>query len=110
MIVRLVKMTFRPEEAGHFQALFDGWRHKIIAFPGCHKLELLHDVASPGIFFTRSEWRSPEDLENYRNSAVFTDVWPVVKTLFAQRAEAWTLAQEHRMMPATPAEPPSVAP
>jgi len=97
MIVRLVKMNFRPEEVGRFQELFEGWRHRIIAFPGCRKLELLHDTLEPGIFFTRSEWDSPEDLEAYRTSSTFADVWPEVRSLFAARAEAWTLHREHRM-------------
>ncbi len=97
MIVRLVKMSFRPEEAGQFQDLFEGWRHRIIAFPGCRKLELLHDIRKPGVFFTRSEWDSPQQLEAYRNSPLFADVWPTVKLLFADRAEAWSLQQEHEM-------------
>lgn len=97
MIVRLVKMTFRSEEVPRFQALFEGWRHRIIAFPGCRRLELLHDTHEPGIFFTHSEWDSPEDLEAYRNSSVFADVWPEVKRLFAARAEAWSLHPQHSM-------------
>lgn len=105
MIVRLVKMTFRSEEESRFQELFEGWRHRIIASPGCRKLELLHDVAEPGIFFTHSEWDSPEDLEAYRNSAVFADVWPVVKALFAARAEAWSLHREHSMNTANTGKP-----
>ena len=97
MIVRLVKMTFRPEEVGRFQELFQGWRHRIIAFPGCRELDLLHDMREPAVFFTRSEWNSPEDLEAYRGSEVFAEVWPAVKSLFAARAEAWSLHVEHRM-------------
>jgi quinol monooxygenase YgiN len=105
MIVRLVKMTFRPGESERFQALFEDWRHKIIAFPGCRKLELLHDMSSPGVFFTHSEWESADALEQYRNSAVFADVWPVVKQLFAARAEAWSLHRDHQMH-ATPGNTP----
>ena len=77
MIVRLVKMTFRNGEVARFQELFEEWRHRIIAFPGCGKLELLYDINEPDVFFTHSEWGSAEDLESYRNSAVFADVWPV---------------------------------
>lgn len=101
MTVRLVKMTFRPEEVEHFQELFEGWRHRIITFPGCNHLELLHDVAEPSIFFTYSEWGSPTDLENYRNSEVFASVWPVVKALFAAPAQAWSMHREHSMNAAT---------
>ncbi len=97
MIVRLVKMTFRPEEVGTFQALFEGWRHRIIAFPGCRQLELLHDARDSRVFFTYSEWNGPADLEAYRTSDVFANVWPVVKKLFAEPADAWTMHREHSM-------------
>jgi quinol monooxygenase YgiN len=97
MITRLVKMTFRGEEVGRFQELFEGWRHRIIKSPGCHRLELMHDLNDPRIFFTHSEWESADDLEHYRRSATFAEVWPVVKALFAERAEAWSLEVEHRM-------------
>jgi len=104
MLVRVVKMTFRPEEVTRFQELFEGWRKKIIAFPGCRYLELLHDTEDPRVFFTYSEWDDPADLESYRTSDVFADVWPVVKLLFAARAEAWTLDREHRMTNAAGSE------
>ena len=97
MIVRVVKMTFRPEEVEAFQRLFEGWRHRIIAFPGCRHLELLHDAEDPRVFFTYSEWDGPEALKAYRDSAVFADVWPVVKGLFATRAKAWSTVREHSM-------------
>ncbi|MCC6840304.1 MAG: antibiotic biosynthesis monooxygenase [Flavobacteriales bacterium] len=97
MIVRLVKMTFRSEEAAPFQQLFNGWRHRIIATPGCRSLELLHDMKDHRVFFTRSEWDTEAALEGYRRSATFAQVWPVVKTMFAAPAEAWTMQVEHRM-------------
>ncbi|MBS1937703.1 MAG: antibiotic biosynthesis monooxygenase [Bacteroidetes bacterium] len=97
MIVRLVKMTFRPGEEERFQALFDGWRHRIIAMPGCRTLELLRDIKHPAVFFTRSVWDTEEALDNYRRSATFSEVWPVVKALFAARAEAWSLHTGHLM-------------
>lgn len=97
MIVRLVKMTFKPAETARFQALFEDWRHRIIAFPGCMALELLHDERDPRVFFTHSRWRNAEDLEAYRRSEVFAQVWPVVKTLFDAPAEAWSTRCEHAM-------------
>ncbi|MCO6483717.1 MAG: antibiotic biosynthesis monooxygenase [Flavobacteriales bacterium] len=97
MIVRLVKMTFRRGEEERFQALFEDWRHRIIASPGCLLLELLHDAKDPRIFFTRSEWASADFLEGYRRSPVFAEVWPVVKAMFAEKAEAWSLCSEQLM-------------
>lgn len=94
MIVRIVKMTFRPGEVATFQELFEGWKPRIRAFPGCRHLELLHVVSDPRIFFTYSHWDGPDDLEAYRSSEVFTSVWPVVKALFDAPAEAWTVDRE----------------
>jgi quinol monooxygenase YgiN len=91
MIARLVKMTFKPEEVARFRELFEGWRVKIIAFPGCEHLELLHDKDDPRVFFTYSLWRDAADLEAYRTSEVFGEVWPVVKGLFAASPQAWSL-------------------
>lgn len=95
MIVRIVKMTFRPESVGTFQELFVGWKPKIRSFPGCEHLELLHAIEDPRIFFTYSHWTGPEALEAYRNSEVFASVWPTVKSLFDAKAEAWTVDREH---------------
>lgn len=97
MIVRVVKMTFAPEHVARFQLLFEAWKPRIRSFPGCRHLELLHDVADPRIFFTYSHWDDAECLERYRTSAVFNEVWPTVKPLFAAPTEAWTLDQEHRL-------------
>ncbi len=97
MIVRVVKMTFVPEHIARFQELFVGWGPRIRSFPGCLHLELLHDVNDPRIFFTYSHWNTAADLEAYRTSAVFGEVWPTVKPLFAASTEAWSLEQEHRL-------------
>lgn len=107
MIVRLVKMTFRKEEVQRFQGMFDGWKHKIIASPGCLALELLHDADDPCVFFTHSHWNSAADLEAYRRSAVFAEVWPVVKSMFKAPAEAWSTRSEHQL---NAPEPPSSIP
>jgi len=97
MIVRIVKMTFLPEEVGRFQELFLGWKPRIRSFTGCRHLELLHDVDDPRVFFTYSHWDGAEDLEAYRLSDVFAGVWPVVKALFAAPPEAWTVDREHHL-------------
>lgn len=97
MVVRVVKMTFRPEAVERFQELFAGWGPRIRAFPGCRHLELLHQPDDPRVFFTYSHWDHPADLEAYRTSEVFAGVWPVVKALFAAPAQAWTLHREHHL-------------
>lgn len=91
MVVRLVKMHFTPEGASRFMALFPEWQPGIAAMPGCHQVELLRDAHTPEVFFTRSLWGSEEALEAYRRSATFAHIWPQVKKLFAQPAQAWSL-------------------
>jgi len=56
---------------------------------------LLNDIDTPNIFFTYSHWRSVEDLNRYRDSALFADVWPRTKVLFAAKPEAWSTTQKH---------------
>lgn len=91
MVVRIVKMTFSPENVERFQQLFEGWKPRIRSFPGCMHLELLRDTGDPCLFFTYSHWESASDLERYRTSDVFSEVWPSVKPLFAAPTEAWTV-------------------
>jgi quinol monooxygenase YgiN len=90
-MLRLVKMTFRPEEVENFQKIFEENRNRIAAFPGCESVELRRDISTPEIFFTISKWRSAEDLEKYRKSELFAGVWSRTKILFASKAEAWSL-------------------
>ncbi len=90
MIVRLVKLTFKVEEIETFKSIFESSKDKIRAFPGVQYLALLQDQSKPNIFFTKSHWRSAEDLENYRNSDLFKKTWAKTKPLFAEKAEAWS--------------------
>jgi heme-degrading monooxygenase HmoA len=47
-------------------------------------------VNNPNIFFTYSFWQSQNDLEKYRNSALFKEVWSKTKKMFAEKAQAWS--------------------
>jgi (4S)-4-hydroxy-5-phosphonooxypentane-2,3-dione isomerase len=94
MVVRIVKMTFQPDQIRPFQEIFEEWKARIRSSPGCLHLELLHDTTDPRIFFTYSHWAEEQDLENYRASSVLLSVWPVVKQMFAEPAQAWTVARE----------------
>ncbi|GAB4147712.1 MAG: hypothetical protein Fur0041_21610 [Bacteroidia bacterium] len=94
MLTRVVKMTFLPEHTDTFIRLFDEHKLLIVSFPGCQKLEMHRDLNNPLIFFTISRWNSPEDLEQYRKSELFAQVWKQTKALFAEKAEAWSM-QHH---------------
>lgn len=91
MIIRIVKMVFRPEEVETFKALFDRQKSKIRNAPGVQRLELLQNDADPRIFMTYSWWNSAQDLENYRSSELFISTWAETKPLFAEKPEAWSM-------------------
>lgn len=91
MVTRIVKMTFRSECCDEFTAIFDKYKTQIRNAPGCMSLTLLRGQEEPYVFFTYSKWNTEEDLDNYRYSQVFAEVWPQVKVMFAAPAEAWTV-------------------
>jgi hypothetical protein len=93
MFIRIVKMKFKAEHCEDFEANFDRNKDKIRSFPGCQRLELLHDKNDPCIYFTYSYWNDDSDLENYRNSDLFKGVWAYTKTLFDAKPEAWSVEQ-----------------
>ena len=54
-------------------------------------LELYQDKNNKNIFFTYSYWKTEEDLNNYRKSALFDEVWSFTKKLFNDKPEAWSV-------------------
>ena len=97
MIIRIVKMTFKPIKVEAFLENFELVKHNIRGFAGCEKVLLLQDVANPAIYFTYSWWQSEADLNNYRKSPLFKEVWSFTKSLFADKAEAWSLTEKARL-------------
>ncbi len=91
MLIRFVKLTLKPEFIDDFRHKFAEVNTLIAAMPGCEGVELLQDRNNPCIFFTQSIWHTEADLNAYRNSQLFATTWVYVKTLFAERAEAWSL-------------------
>jgi quinol monooxygenase YgiN len=91
MLIRFVKLTIATEHIDTFKNHFASVREKIRASPGNLHAELLQDLNNPQIFFTHSHWEKPEDLETYRQSAFFDQVWRYTKTLFSEKAEAWSV-------------------
>lgn len=94
MIIRIVKMSFKPEKVSEFLKIFDESKQLIRNMQGCTHLELLNDVNEKNIFFTYSYWESENDLNNYRNSDVFIKVWTQTKALFIAKAEARSVEQK----------------
>ncbi|MEC7753666.1 MULTISPECIES: putative quinol monooxygenase [Roseivirga] len=90
MLIRVVRMTFRPEEVEAFLDLFHATKEKIRHFEGCKHLELLQDFNTPHIFVTYSYWESEEHLNRYRHSALFAEVWKATKSKFADKPVAFS--------------------
>ncbi|MGY8913874.1 MAG: putative quinol monooxygenase [Flavobacteriales bacterium] len=91
MFVRIVKLTFKKENIASFEQIFEQSKKLIRNVEGCTFLELLQDKDNPNIFFTYSHWQAEENLDQYRNSELFKNIWGQTKALFAERAEAWSV-------------------
>jgi len=90
MFIRIVKMSFHKENIPIFLDNFDLMKEKIRNAEGNGLLELYQDKNNPCIFFTYSFWETENDLENYRKSALFDEVWSFTKKLFNDKPEAWS--------------------
>lgn len=91
MIVRIVRMSFRPEEVDSFLRLFETIKERIKSFSGCKSLELYKDIKEPHVLITYSYWESEQDLDSYRTSAFFAETWLKTKSMFAQRPVAFSM-------------------
>ncbi len=54
-------------------------------------IELFKEKSNPRVLFTYSIWEDEANLENYRASVYFRDIWSRPKILFSAKAEAWSL-------------------
>ena len=93
MIVRIVRMHFRPGESEAFLDIFNASKHLIRKFDGCQHLTLYNEVGLPDVFFTYSIWASDANLDAYRNSELFRTTWAKTKALFADKAQAWSIKE-----------------
>ena len=91
IFVRIVKLSFHEEHIPTFLENFEIMKVKIRNAEGNRLLELYQDKTNKSIFFTYSYWETEQDLENYRNSELFYDVWTFTKKLFNDKPEAWSV-------------------
>ncbi|MEP5614438.1 MAG: antibiotic biosynthesis monooxygenase family protein [Cyclobacteriaceae bacterium] len=91
MLKRIVRMEFDPERVEDFLLLFEGVKEKIAAREGCTHLELCKDASDNNVYYTFSEWEREDDLESYRNSALFKETWTKTKVLFGGKPQAFSL-------------------
>lgn len=90
MIIRIVKMQFKPDQIDDFLEIFTKSHPKIRKYEGCQQLKLVQDVRDSSVFFTISHWETEEALENYRNSELFRSTWAKTRQLFVVKAQAWS--------------------
>ena len=91
MIIRIVRKHFTDAGVEEFLDIFNKSKVAIRNFPGCTHLELLRDLESPNCFTTLSHWNNDASLNAYRKSQLFESVWGQVKSLFAERSQAFSL-------------------
>ncbi len=91
MLIRIVKLHFHEDNIETFLFDFELIKHKIRGFKGNKLVELHQDFNNPNIFFTYTYWESEMDLENYRQSDLFKEIWSKTKLLFNAKAEAWSV-------------------
>jgi heme-degrading monooxygenase HmoA len=84
-------MSFYQENIPAFLENFENMKEKIRNSQGNRFLELYQDKNNPSVFFTYSFWETEQDLENYRQSALFDEVWTFTKKLFNDKPEAWSV-------------------
>jgi heme-degrading monooxygenase HmoA len=84
-------MSFHEEKISKFLENFEFIKEKIRNVPGNRLLELYQDKNNQTIFFTYSYWETEQDLENYRNSELFFEIWTDTKKVFNNKPEAWSV-------------------
>ena len=99
MLIRIVRMTFRPDAVPAFLEIFAASQPKIEAQPGCHSVHLWRDAADPRILATYSRWASEAALNQYRRSELFGGVWPRTKVLFAEPAQTFSFEEATAAQP-----------
>ena len=91
MFIRIVKMSIDNDKIEEFLTNFHQNKEEIRNFQGCQFLELYQDKNDDNIFFTYSYWNAEKDLENYRKSDFFQNVWSKTKILFNKKPQAWSV-------------------
>ena len=94
MLIRIVRMDFQTDKVDDFIAFFETIKDKIADFPGCNHVELCKDSKMDHVFYTFSRWDGEEDLEKYRHSDLFDEVWTKTKKMFGGKPLAYSLIQE----------------
>jgi quinol monooxygenase YgiN len=84
-------MRFKQNKVSDFKNHFESVYDKVRNQPGCRLVILYQDKKESNLFFTYSIWENESDLETYRNSDFFKEVWNETKQLFDAKPEAWSI-------------------
>lgn len=90
-MIRIVRLELKPEHAIEFEEFFKKTQSTIAAMPGCNGVELYKDADQSNVYYTHSYWDSVADLDIYRKSDFFVKTWAYTKTLFQNKAQAFSL-------------------
>ena len=93
MINRIVKIRFTEHFSPKFEQIFIDTKPYILKQKGCVSVTLLKNIHQKNEYFTYSLWENEDDLNNYRNTALFKSVWKELKHNFSIKPEAWSLIQ-----------------
>jgi heme-degrading monooxygenase HmoA len=93
MIHRIVTVTLKEDKINDFVSIFNNNKKFIENMKGCLGVELLINYHKKNILYTYSFWENLEDLNNYRNSDLFSGIWPATKLTFEQKAKAVSLIE-----------------
>lgn len=94
MIIRFVRLQFKPEFVEEFLRLYRDSETHIRGMEGCLGVRLLRDTSDQTVFFTLSEWKDEACLDHYRHSGFFRNLWPAVKAGFAAPPIAVSTVEE----------------
>ena len=84
----MVRLTFSPETVDAFDALYVQFQARIQARSGCQMVRAMKVPGQPYQRATLSFWETQNDLDAYRKSTLFGEVWPATKALFAAPPQA----------------------
>ena len=90
-ILRIVRMEFELESIEQFDKMFHEVKHHIEAMPGCQQVLLFTSPNRPAIRTTLSWWSHEDDLNAYRSSKFFGEIWPKTKANFKDDPIAWSV-------------------
>lgn len=93
MITRVVKLTLKEGLKQEFLDIYRARNPKKNNMEGCISVRMFEPTIDSHEVFTISEWENEDYLNLYRETDYFKESWSMLKPLFTERAEAWSLQE-----------------